>query len=172
MFDIKPFLEEGKKKEGEFAETLCNTLGGNAKPADKQTDINKHIDVFWYFAEGKKPAGIDVKGIKKDKRSDSKPNPNIQWVELQNVNGKKGWLFGEADYVAFEGEEDWIMIRRKKLAKIIDEAIVNKSITHDVNESWYRYYQRKGRQDILTKVNTNLIRRNADKIIIKQKPDN
>ena len=64
------------------------------------------------------------------------------------------------------------MIRRKKLAKIIDEAIVNKSITHDVNESWYRYYQRKGRQDILTKINTNLIRRNADKIIIKQKPDN
>lgn len=172
MFDIKPFLEEGKKKEGEFAETLCNTLGGHAEPSDTNTDINDHIDIIWYYQEGKKPVTIDVKSMKKDKRSDSKPNPDIQWIELKNVNGKGGWLYGKADYIAFEGENDWLMIQRKTLAKVIEDAIVDKTITHDRSESWYRYYQRKGRKDILTKVNTSLIRRNANKIIIKQKTDN
>lgn len=172
MFDIKLFLEEGKKKEGEFAQTLCNTFGGYAVPSDPKTDMNDHIDIIWYYQEGKKPVTIDVKSIKRDGRHDSKLNPDIQWIELKNVNGKEGWLYGKADYIAFEGENDWLMIQRKTLAKVIEDVIVDKTITRDRSKSWYRYYQRKGRKDILTKVNTSLIRRNANKIIIKQKTDN
>lgn len=71
-------------------------------------------------------------------------------MELKNVRGNPGWLFGKADYIAFEGEKDWIVCRRTDIIKLIDSKVTNKSI--DKSRSLYTYYQRDGRQDIVVKV--------------------
>lgn len=87
---------------------------------------------------------------KKNRRADNTPDYNINWVELKNVRGNPGWLFGKADYIAFEGEKDWIVCRRTDIIKLIDSKVTNKSI--DKSRSLYTYYQRNGRQDIVVKV--------------------
>lgn len=167
FFDIKPFLQTGKEKEGEFARDLCEELGGIALPATEKQDMFDHVDVLWKYDKKMKPAKIDVKGMKKDKRNDNKPNPDIHWIEFQNVNGNLGWLYGKADCIAFETLDEWIIIKRAHLAEVMQNAVKNNSITRNINEAYYRYYQREGRKDIITKVDTTLLRNNADKIIKK-----
>ncbi len=167
MFNYQPFLDAGKAKEGEFANDLCQQLGGTAFPATTKQDMHDHVDVLWKFDEEKSPAKIDVKGLKKDNRKDNRVNPDIHWIEFQNVNGKLGWLYGKADYIAFEDLNEWIIVRRAHLAEVMQNTVKNNSITHNVNESYYRYYEREGRKDIITKVDTALLRNNADKIIKK-----
>ena len=53
-------------------------------------DMHMHVD-FWHG-----DVGVDVKGNNL---------PDEIWVEFINVNGKKGWLHGEAKYIAFDVPE-------------------------------------------------------------------
>ena len=54
------------------------------KEATKEENMYKHIDLI---VEGVK---VDVKGMKKVNRSDASINPDIHWIEFQNVRGNKG----------------------------------------------------------------------------------
>lgn len=80
------FLEEGKKKEAEFASDFCKARGLSSslvEEASKEDDIYRHIDI-WIGTNS-----FDVKAAKKTNRSDSLPNYCIHWIELRNVNGEK-----------------------------------------------------------------------------------
>lgn len=95
------FLEKDKEKELEFALALCKAKSLSSsiiEEASKEDDIYRHIDI-WVGANS-----FDVKAAKKTNRSDLLPNYDIHWIELRNVHGDKGWLFGQADYIAFELE--------------------------------------------------------------------
>ena len=90
------FLEKGKEKELEFALALCKAKSLSSsiiEEASKEDDIYRHIDI-WVGANS-----FDVKAAKKTNRSDLLPNYDIHWIELRNVHGDKGWLFGQADYM-------------------------------------------------------------------------
>lgn len=84
------FLEEGKKKEMEFALLYCKASGINPKyiyEASKEDDMYRHIDIWIGHT------AIDVKAAKKTNRADETPNYDIHWIELRNVNGEKaGYL--------------------------------------------------------------------------------
>lgn len=103
--------------------------------------------------------------MKKINRFDSSPDENYHWIELQNVNGKDGWLFGKSDYIAFETNEYWVLVSTSKLRKFINKKILNWTPTN--KKLVYQVYSRTGRLDKLVLVKTIDLMAIANKIILK-----
>ena len=58
-----------------------------------------------------------MKGLKKKNRSDDKTQDQWAWVEGTNVDGRPGWIKGQADYIIFERDDYWLMVNREELFK-------------------------------------------------------
>jgi hypothetical protein len=133
------FLSRGKEVEKKFAKLFKNVEFSNTKQ-----DITEHWDL-------ELKAKIDVKGLKKRNRSDDTVDERIHWVEIKNVNGENGWLYGQCDYFAFELHDYWLIVDKEKLQKYIAENTIKKySIIPMLN----KLYKRENRKDIMTLVST------------------
>jgi len=128
------------------------------KQASKEEDMYEHWDI-------KMSLKVDVKAMKKIHRQDKSANENIHYVELKNVNGKKGWLYGDADYFAFETEDYFVMVSKVKLQEFIANKCKNKELCS--YPQLYKLYSRDGRQDMVTLVKTIDLIYISDKIIDK-----
>ena len=133
----QPFLNKGRLVEQAFAQLL-----DNPKFASSAEDQLEHWDV-------KFETKIDVKGLKKIKRSDSEVNENIHWLEIKNVQGKPGWVYGEAEFFVFELQKYWVVVSKQDLQDFIAENII-KEFTQQ--PTLYKLYRRQGRLDIITMV--------------------
>jgi hypothetical protein len=125
-------VARGKKAEKNYAKLYTNVEW----PTEMQ-DIKEHWDVK---VEGYK---IDVKAIKKN-------DENIHFVEFKNVQGNKGWLYGDADGFAFETKDYWVEVKKEKLQDWIHEKCVDKVMGWDV----YELSSRPGAKDLFTKIPT------------------
>lgn len=159
-------LERGFNKEDEFAQLLINTCGGNIRKSSTNEDIHKHVDLWWTIND--KVIGLDVKALKKQSRNDNSYDSNIHWIELKNVNSKPGWIFGEADYIVFEGVDVWIVVKRKVLLTFLRQT-VNFDIIHNSssNLALYELYRRNGRNDLICKISITDLLKLKSKIIMK-----
>jgi hypothetical protein len=135
-------FEVGQTAEQRFAQLL-----EGSRRATTQEDILEHWDV-------KSVAGTkyDVKAMKKWKRSDPEPTDRMHYVELRNVHGELGWLYGEADYIVFETRRYWIVVKRRTLMPFIEGLTENNERSEE--PAVYKLYQRTGRQDEMTVVPT------------------
>jgi len=129
------FLKKGKETEEQFAK-----LFNNYEKSSKEQDINEHWDLEIKHK-------IDVKGLKKINRKDNSPNENFHWIEIKNVHGNKGWLYGEADLFAFELNEFWVIVPKEAL----QERIATKTVKEYYDTPTLNgLYQRRGRNDVIT----------------------
>lgn len=144
--------EYGAMAEKRFAALLSHPI-----EATKDQNIFEHWDV----ANG--DVKYDVKAMKKFRRSDEYPTDRIHYVELKNVHGKKGWLYGLADYIAFETRSYWALVSRQKLQEMIEEMPMETSTEPEV----YKFYTRRGRQDLMTVIPTIDLISIADRMIKK-----
>jgi hypothetical protein len=128
-----------------FAKKVEEIFKTKIKEASASEDMNEH----WDFSVELK---FDVKGLKKVKRSDSEPNEEIHWVELVNVNKKKGFLYGEATHFAFETNDYWIIVEKTKLQNFIADKCKDK--IKCATPTLYQLYTREGRKDVITLVKT------------------
>jgi hypothetical protein len=126
--------------------------------ASRDEDIFDHWDV-------KIDIKIDVKAMKKINREDSEPNENIHYVEIKNVHGDKGWLYGEADYFAFEMKDYYVMVSKIKLQAMIADKCKEK--IKCARPTLYQLYSREGRNDMMTLVKTVDLIFISDKMIAK-----
>jgi len=126
--------------------------------ASRDEDIFDHWDV-------KIDIKIDVKAMKKINREDSEPNENIHYVEIKNVHGDKGWLYGEADYFAFEMKDYYVMVSKIKLQAMIADKCKDK--IKCARPTLYQLYSREGRSDMMTLVKTVDLIFISDKMIEK-----
>jgi hypothetical protein len=133
--------EVGKSAEQRFAELL-----NNPRFSTPEEDMEQHWDVE---SEGKR---YDVKAMKKWKRADPEPTDRMHYVELRNVHGELGWLYGEADYIVFETRAYWIVVKRRTLMPFIEGIVENSE--QSLKPTVYRLYQRTGRKDLMTVVPT------------------
>jgi hypothetical protein len=133
--------EVGQTAEQRFAELLNNPTFSTP-----EEDMEQHWDVE---SEGKR---YDVKAMKKWKRSDPEPTDRMHYVELRNVHGELGWLYGEADYIVFETRAYWIVVKRRTLMPFIEGIVENSE--QSLKPTVYRLYQRTGRKDLMTVVPT------------------
>ena len=126
-------MSEGKKAEDKFTELMISRDNSCIK-SSRYDDIYKHID-FWVNG-----VGVDVKG-----------NRHLEtiWVELRNVRGKKGWLKGDAEYIAFDIVElkSFCFFKRDEL---LDFSSNITDVAKDKTE-YRKLYSRKDRLDILIK---------------------
>jgi hypothetical protein len=142
------FLSDGKLKEKEFVDLVSKPGHELVYPTTEQ-DINEHWDVQIDNIK------FDIKGLKKISRSDASVDPAIHWVEIENVHGKPGWLYGIADYISFETDDSWLVVKRDNLIKMVEDKLM--MVVTDEPEP-YKMYRRRGRYDVLTIVPTEDLR--------------
>lgn len=119
--------------------------GWKVRKSNANEDMNKHIDFYVKDKRLIKEWGFDVK---KSISGDS------LWIEYTNVNGKKGWLRGESDYIAFflcDGFDRFLVVDREELLDFWD-VLVDKDVTTEKSQAYMRAYQRKGRKDLIAMI--------------------
>lgn len=100
-----------------------------------------------------------MKAMKRIQRSDNDVQDEWTWVELHGVRPKDdGWLHGEAKLIAFETRDSFLIVKRLDLINL-----VHKYVNFDMNvnyarEAQYKVYQRSGRSDKITLIETDRIR--------------
>lgn len=147
--DYKKSVELGNAVEEKFMNALKNKFKGcNVYSSTKWENQNKHIDVKFILEECK--VTFDVKSEKKVSRSDSDASKDFTWVELQNNFGGKGWLYGSEKYIAFEWDDSFIIVDRKKLLDLTNTKKIPGLIFDKDEFVPYCQYQRKkwGNNDI------------------------
>jgi hypothetical protein len=148
--DNQEFLKKGKEKELELINLLkLNQFNESYECATKDQDIYEHWD-FKIVNETK----IDVKSLRKISRTDSKVNENYSWIEILNVHGNKGSLYGDADVIVFETIDYWIFVKRKKLQEFIEDKCKDKIRTTQSTDALYKLYSRTDRKDVITQIKT------------------
>ena len=161
---IQNMFHEGQKDEELVMMLTEAKFGGKTQRATREEDIFRHVD-FWWFDKTNKPFGVDVKGVKRSRRNDATKDDSIHWVELQNVRGNKGWVYGDAVYIAFMTNHEVLFVPRKRLATFTEDKIQGKDTTRTCPQECYIPYQRAGRNDIVVKVPTADLRSLAQHII-------
>ena len=142
----------GNEAEGSFKKLFTFV-----KKATKEEDIFEHWDLEVIVDD--KNVKVDVKAIKNEDRFDPHPNENFHWVEIQNVNGDVGWLYGKSDLIAFETIDYFILVGTLKLRRFLEKKLkytkdtIPEIETTSVKDP-YVFYRRKDRNDIVVKVKT------------------
>jgi len=140
-------IEEGNQAENTF-ECSIQKLGFIVEKSSKQQDIYDHIDYYITSPDGN-VLSVDVKARKRSARN-SNFTDDI-WVELKNVRGNTGWLYGKQDLIAFDTSEHFIMVARADLSGYIEQVIdFNQPLVNSPRDAFHRLYQRSGRQDQIT----------------------
>ena len=135
-------MERGRSAEKRFAEQYLTDVVW----ATKEQDMYEHWDVMGTF-NGKRYT-FDVKTSKRiDPKFEHHQNDSF-WIEGTNVNGKKGWIKGDADYIVFERAYNWCVADRKKLHEWIKFKLKENGCK--IGKGHYEIYQRAGRQDKVT----------------------
>jgi hypothetical protein len=111
----------------------------------REEDIKEHWDVS---INGNK---YDVKDVKKVSRSDIYPNELYHFLEIKNVNGDLGWVYGQANYFAFATNRYFIVVKKEDLQNFIKYNI-SKIYVDSPDKSLYALYSRKDRKDVISMV--------------------
>jgi hypothetical protein len=143
-------LKHGEEAEETFAE-LAELNGYYIEESTNYSNIVEHIDFYLASKRGLDDFSVDVKARKKSRRNNTWYDDQMVWVEFHNVAGKKGWLYGEADKIAFEREKDFVIVDRVALTKFCEKAVAP-IFVKNVNEALYKIYRRKTRKDVISMV--------------------
>lgn len=134
---LKTCYSQGKYFENLFRDKVIE-LGREFKESSRKDNIYRHIDCY---VDG---YGVDVKG---------KRHLNTIWLELTNVRGNKGWLQGDAMYIAFHIEEldCFCLFYRKDLLQFVLNNVSEKTTNKN---DYFKFYTREkwGKQDVIVKV--------------------
>ena len=134
--------KRGQGVEAMFAK-LLNEKAIEARAADLKEQFS-HVDYVSDFGK------IDVKARKRVARKDSDVQDDLVWLEFKNVQGKIGWVYGKADWIAFEREADFVLVKRADLA-LMGEKLCDLGDRVSVGrDALYKGYQRRGRKDLLS----------------------
>lgn len=131
--------QEGAKAEQVFKDIVDQFFDSDIQ-ASNLSDQFKHIDFHCNL-----PIKVDVKSIK---------DPNTVWIELKNVQGKDGWLHGDATHIAFERPQAFVLVKREDLIGLVDKLVDINTIVDTADDCLYKLYSRTkwGRKDLLTKI--------------------
>lgn len=153
---VKEMYKEGLCDEQYVMSAIEETLGGKCEKSKREEDMFDHIDVWWESPK-KGRLGIEVKGLKKNKRTDKDYDDTIHWIEFMNVKGNPGWLYGKSDYIAFRTKSNIIFVRTETLRTYAESKIKGKELVFKTPKDFYIPYQRKwfGRLDMTIKVPTS-----------------
>ena len=137
---------QGEKAESYFKKIALEKGLSIQEASEKQQ--KSHIDFIISDPKGKKYF-LDVKSRKKTSRTSSFYRDDLVWIEFKNVAGNQGWLYGASDYIAFEREDDFVVVPRKALATLCERIVSNTKVEKS-DAALYNLYTRSGRKDELS----------------------
>lgn len=140
----KDQMEKGLQVENDFI-NLMNNLGYITLRATKWENIRLHIDMKYWDDDLNKYVSVDVKDRKAFNRGDAAQDQYIL-LELMNVQGNRGWIYGQSDYIAFRTQDDWMMVPTKELRKYAtryENQPIKQSSRYKKPHIKYRRYQRQ-----------------------------
>lgn len=146
-FDKKDSLELGEHAENFFI-LLAVRQGWKVSASSQDENIKEHWD--YLIEKDKLQYKVEVKSKKRISRNDASEQNNFIWVELQNVRGNTGWLFGKADLIAFEKEKTFLFIKKPDLLKTVNKKVNLVAKVKSPQDAVYKIYKREGRKDKLT----------------------
>ncbi len=161
----KENMEIGLKTESLFEE-VAKKENFIVRKSSLSQDRHKHIDFF--LEQDHFKYSVDVKARKKTTRGDVKVNDEWTWIEFKNVLGRKGWLYGEADYIAFERADDFLMVNRENLVKFCEDKVDLETMVSRAYQAEYKVYQRQGRRDLITRVRMDDLANLEENIILQK----
>lgn len=164
-FDNRNSASIGSKAERVFV-ALAGKRGFETKPST--VNQNKYKRVDFYIKKSSDIRGVDVKARKKICAYDKDYSDSWTWVEFKTADGFNGWLYGEADYIAFEKKDYFLVVDRISL-KNLAESLVDKrkEFVKVCSEAKYRIYQRRDKEEI-TLIKTSDIKKLKRKSIWKK----
>ena len=160
MAKFKKSIEEGLQGEKRF-KNIIESFGLAAREASFKENVHQHID---FFIKGKTERlvgfgfSVDVKARKRRSRGSDEYDDEYTWIEFKNVQGKKGWLYGEADKIAFEVEEGFLLVDKEELVRWCEKKVDLKKSVRNPYSAIYKVYTRKGREDLISRIKTADIR--------------
>ena len=148
-YNFKDSIKEGDTSEDLFKK-ISISRGFLHSPSTIKENKYKHIDCR--IKKNNFIHTVDVKARKRLSREDKNKKDEIIWIELRNIFGYNGWLYGEQDLIAFEQENSFIIVNRLSLVDIVKTKMKNSLIVNNPYNSLYNKYTRKGRNDLLTTI--------------------
>ena len=131
MKDFPKSIEDGKESENLFMFLFAKKNGIPCKPSTQKQNTVEHIDCFcgdWTF---------DVKGQRKKKRKTDDFCDDQILLEIKGVTGFDGWLYGKAEYIAWETSDSFLIFRRQDLVN-----------HYEANEHLYEKINRPNKKDL------------------------
>lgn len=140
-------FSRGKQFEKELM-YIFQRKGYETQESNEIEDKYKHID---FHAKGKDGEfyGVDAKAMKSIDYG-STVQDTFTYVEWLNVRGNKGWLYGEAEVIAFERLTDVILIRRLDLLDFCRGRVDRECYSKDAPSALYKVYNRPTRKDLIS----------------------
>jgi hypothetical protein len=149
-------LSMGRRAEELFAAT-AQKRGWTVTPAPRDANIYEHWD-FEIVKDGYKRK-VEVKAAKREKRTDESLNQEWVWIEFRNVRGEAGWLFGKANWIAFETQDPFLIVDRHDLYQLVRRVVDRETQVESAREAKYKTYTRKGRPDQIAQVRLDDLRK-------------
>jgi hypothetical protein len=146
-FDRKDSLELGQSAESRFA-SLARKRGWAVIEASITGNIEDHYD--YEISKGERHFRVDVKSKKRVSRKAGVVQDDLIWIEFRTVRDTKGWLFGDADLIAFETQTGFKIVERKTLVRVINKHVKLHVKADKPEDALYKVYTRKGRPDEIT----------------------
>lgn len=150
--DTRGAGELGANAEALFKRS-AEAEGWRVEDATLQQDIHDHTDfiIEWVGVPELHHKRVVGDGAKFTVDVKAQGRDQYVWVEIRNVNGDAGWLYGKAYFIAFQRENGFLMVSREKLQKWIEENVTREYVTNK-KDALMKVYTRKGRKDMITKV--------------------
>lgn len=150
-------MYEKQKKDGKISECLFadKMKKLNIEVEDSLIYENKYLHYDFKTKKNDKIVLVDVKGLKHKKRYDDEYTTDIL-IEFVGISGKAGWLYGKADYIAFQLldnklNDNFLIVSRIKLMETVTKEIFTRDLTVYENDDEiinYNLYNRKKRLDL------------------------
>jgi hypothetical protein len=139
----KESWDRGQQLESSFFEVL-KRFDPKCRKSTREEQF-RHIDFV-----SQSLGSFDVKARKRINRSDKSEQDELIWIEFKNVAGNNGWLYGQADYIAFEQSDHFVVVERKHLVGLAESKCNLKQIVDNSSKALYHGYSRKDRKDLIS----------------------
>lgn len=173
-------VRKGQTRESLFM-VLCKRCKVPYRNPSAKVDMTQHIDLFITEPASGKEFGVDIKAFKASKRGSIKdrlasvditkvkpshladsrflnmdsdcPSQEKLVLELQTNSGYPGWLYGKADFIAFEMYRKFRLVPRKELIKVVEATVDMDNIVYYGLTDYYLYQRKKwGHKDLITQI--------------------
>jgi hypothetical protein len=145
------YLSKKYKESWDRGQNLENSFFQIIKKFDKHCRRANREEQFRHIDFISNTLGtFDVKARKRINRSANSEQDELVWIEFKNVSGNKGWLYGQADYIAFEREKDFLIIKRIYIQGLAETLCETNNLVTKASDALYKGYTREGRKDLIS----------------------